>query len=101
MMTFMQYMEMRATAGRWLTKIAPGTPHRKSRPLAPPKPKPMSATTTTKPVANASGLGPAGAEGLKRLGIDLLPPRQDELENLVEKDKRRPPRRLGQFARIA
>jgi excisionase family DNA binding protein len=34
-------------------------------------------------------VGPEGMSGLQRLVIDLLPPRRDELERLIEKDKKR------------
>jgi hypothetical protein len=105
MMTFMQYMEMRATEGLWLndknavpgmSKIIPPSPPKKSRSTAPPKIRPVHAPRPAKPCREVQL--PDAMTALNRLGIDLLPPRNDEIEMMVEKDKRRPARRPARTA---
>jgi hypothetical protein len=41
---------------------------------------------------------PDAITGLNRMGIDLLPPRDDELEKVIEKDDRRPCRSVVRTA---
>jgi len=98
MINFSEYVEMRnANEGLWLndknavvglSKIAQPKPPKKARPTAPAKVKPVP----MKPVGEARM--PDAVSLMNRLGIDLLPPRSDEIEKIVEKDKQRLPRRV-------
>ena len=98
MMSFSEYVKMRtANEGLWLndknavvglSRTAPPKPPKKTRPPAPAKVKPVP----VKPVGEARM--PDAVSLMNRLGIVLLPPRSDETERLVEKDKQRLPRRV-------
>lgn len=100
MLTFMQYIEMRATEGLWLndknavvglSRIVPPTPPKRTKATSTPKIKPVHAPSQAKPCREAQL--PDAVTALNRLGIDLLPPRDDEIKKIIEKDKERPARR--------
>lgn len=96
MMTFREYCRYRE--GLWLndknaivglSKIAPPEPRKKPkpRPTAPPKIRPVQATSPSKPVGESQM--PDTLTMMSRMGISLVEPDNDQMERLVDKTKTR------------
>lgn len=93
MMTFMQFMEMRAAEGLWLndknavvglSRIAPPTPPKKTRPTTPPK---IKSPHVPKTCEGSLDQLHQNVDALGKLGIGLLPPEKEDLQRLIDKQK--------------
>lgn len=91
MMTFAEYVAMRE--GLWLndknavvglSKIAPPTPPKKTKPPTPPKIKPPHVPKTCEGSLDQFH---QSVDELGKLGIGLLPPKEDDLKRLIDKQK--------------
>jgi hypothetical protein len=102
MMTFEDYIQMRADEGLWLndknavvglSRTAPPTPPKKVKPPTPPKLNPVHTPTPARTVGRVQNpVGdaqfPDALTMMARMGINLVEPSKDEMKRMIERGKK-------------